>query len=157
MTQASTQHTSQSATQSQCAPRGGKAKQKRPSGPMQVRIKFLPPTIAEAVAAARDIAEDIEGQVEIAAGFMGVEPDAVREEVLRADAEAKKAAEKIESGSQVMVRDKSGSARTVVVQRTRRPASRPVVVERTNRFGTTPSGARTGTIRTFDLTKRPTR
>ena len=141
-------------TDLQTKQRPGKTTQKWPSGPMQVRIKFLPPTVEEAVLAARDLADDIEGQVEIAAGLMGVGPEMVRDEVERVFAQTREAEDKIKAGSQVMVRDRAGGSRAVVVQRTGR-ASRAVVVER-NRFAGNPvTGSRPGTIRTFDLTRRP--
>lgn len=143
-------------TDIQAKPRAGNGARKRPSGPVQIRVKYLPPTIEEAVLAARDLAEDIDGQVEIAAGLMGVDPQAVRGEVERVFAQTREAEEKVKAGSQVMVRDRTGGARAVVVQRTGR-ASRAVVVER-NRFAGAPvAGSRPGTIRTFDLTRRPGR
>ncbi|MGE3643808.1 MAG: hypothetical protein AB7F96_08130 [Beijerinckiaceae bacterium] len=142
-------------TQTQTRNLSKKAAEKPAFRPGPVRVKFLPPSIEEAVEAARDIAEDdIDGQIEIAASLMGVEPAEVRDEVLRLAEEKKRTEAKIQSGSQVMVRDKTGGARAVVVQRTGR-ASRAVVVERSNRFGAAPRAARPGTIRTFDLTRRP--
>lgn len=137
------------------------AKTARSNSP--VRVKYLPPTIEEAVAAAQGLAEDdIEGQVEIAAGLMGVELDDVREAVLA----AAKIQKQFESGARVVVRDRAGSERAVVVQRTgrvrqpmpqatverpRSTARQQVVVERT---GT--SGGRLslpGRVRVFDLTR----
>ena len=127
--------------------------------PGPIRAKRCPPTIAEAVEAARDIADSVEGQIEVAASLMGLDRDAVRAEVERVAAEASKAEERVKSGAQVMVRDRTGGARTVVVQRTGR-ASRAnagaVVVER-KRYTGLGSTPRPGTIRTFDLTKRSNR
>lgn len=42
------------------------------------RVRREPPTIQEAIAAAQDLTEDREQQIEIAAGFMGVSPDEIR-------------------------------------------------------------------------------
>lgn len=42
------------------------------------RVRREPPTIQEAIAAAQDLTEDREQQIEIAAGFMGVSEDEVR-------------------------------------------------------------------------------
>jgi hypothetical protein len=124
--------------------------------PGPIRAKRCPPTIPEAVAAARDIADDIEGQVEIAAALMGVDPEAVRDEVQRAAVESRKSQDRLNSGEQVMVRDRTGGARTVTVQRTGRPARAAVVVERKRFTGLAPV-TRPGTIRTFDLTRRSSR
>lgn len=134
--------------------------------PSPVRVKQFPPTIEEAVAAAQGLAEDdIDGQIEIAAGLMGVSEDDVREAVLAA-AQVQK---QVEQGARVVVRDRAGSERAVVVQRTgrpRQPMSQPaqatvervrasvrpqVIVERTR-----PSSGRLslpGRVRVFDLTQ----
>jgi hypothetical protein len=45
-------------------------------GPLRVRHE--PPTIAEAFAAARDLSADPEGQIEIAAGLMGIPTEEAR-------------------------------------------------------------------------------
>lgn len=42
------------------------------------RVRREPPTIQEAIAAAQDLSEDREQQIELAAGFMGVSEDEVR-------------------------------------------------------------------------------
>jgi hypothetical protein len=42
------------------------------------RVRREPPTIEEAIAAAQDLSDDREQQIEIAAGFMGVTEDEVR-------------------------------------------------------------------------------
>lgn len=122
-------------------------KNDRPPSP--VRVKYLPPTLDEAIAAAQGLAEDdVEGQVEITAGLMGLSEDEVREAVLAA-AQIQK---KIASGDRVVVRDRTGSERAVVVQRAgRRQMSAQVVVERTR-----PSVGRLtlpGRVRVFDLTR----
>lgn len=115
-----------------------------------IRIKKCPPTIEEAIIAAQGLVDEVEAQVEIAAGFMGVEADEVRAQVIRAFEEAK-------SVETLVVADRRGSERAVIVERarTRSPVtverSRPaVVVERTRpRIQLAPR------VRTFDLTRRP--
>lgn len=139
------------------------------SGPMAVRIRFYPPTIPEAVAAARDLADNLDDQAEIAAGLMGFgeagKLELVREEVTRMDEEAKRASAREKSGEQMVLRGRKGSARTVTVEHAGRPKvmrsgrpARAVVVERTGRFAGAPAGGRlsqpTGKVRTFDLTRR---
>ena len=42
------------------------------------RVRHDPPTLEEAIFAARGLTDDFEAQVEIAAGLMEAEPDAVR-------------------------------------------------------------------------------
>ncbi|HZI75028.1 MAG TPA: hypothetical protein VFD73_13575 [Gemmatimonadales bacterium] len=59
-----------------------KPKSPKFSGPPRVRSE--PPTIEEAVAAAQDLAADVEQQVAIAAGLMGVPEDQVWSHVLSA-------------------------------------------------------------------------
>jgi len=117
-----------------------------------IRIKKCPPTIEEAIIAAQGLADDIEGQVEIAAGFMGVAQDDVRPLVLQAFQEA----QTIEKRA---IADRRGAERSVIVERTRvrRPVGSPVnsmggaavIVERRPRIQLTPR------VRTFDLTRRP--
>ncbi|MFE1603224.1 hypothetical protein [Methylobacterium sp. ID0610] len=93
----------------------------RPLPPIRVRRE--PPTVAEAVAAAQDLADDLEQQVEIAAGLIGLPPDEVRPHVLKAvKPKADRAPERIIStGSGLR------GPRTVVVER---KIARPVIVER---------------------------
>lgn len=52
-----------------------------------LRVRHEPPTIEEAVRAAQDVSTDIEQQVELAAGLMGMAHDEVREHVHRQPAE----------------------------------------------------------------------
>ena len=49
-----------------------------------VRVRQEPPTVAEAVAAAQALTPDLEQQVEITAGLMGLTPDEARPFVLEA-------------------------------------------------------------------------
>ena len=48
-----------------------------------LKVRREPPTIEEAVAAAQGLADDVESQVAIAAGLMGIPEDEVRPSVLR--------------------------------------------------------------------------
>ncbi len=115
-----------------------------------IRIKKCPPTIEEAIAAAQGLADDVEAQVEIAAGFMGVEADEVRPQVLRAAEEAR-------TVEKLVVADRRGAERAVVVERTR--TRTPVVVERARAAvvveRTRPRIQLAPRVRTFDLTRRP--
>jgi len=81
------------------------------------RVRHDPPTLAEAVAAARGLTDDIAEQVEIAASLMGLPPDEVRAEVLKASHPRKEV-------STVMLVGRANAPRTVVVER--RPSRRPV-------------------------------
>ena len=47
------------------------------------KVRYEPATIQEAVHAARDLTSDLEQQIEIAAGLIGLGHDEVRDEVLR--------------------------------------------------------------------------
>jgi|SRR5580700_7537990 hypothetical protein len=84
------------------------------------RVREDPPTLAEAIAAARGMTTDVNEQVEIAASLIGLPPDEVRSEVLKAARLAERKAET------VAFVGRPGAARTVVVERkpSRRPASR---------------------------------
>ena len=79
------------------------------------RVKVAPPTLAEAVAAAKDMASDTKSQVEIAAALMGMPEDEVRPEVLKSRAITLKPVRIVSSST--------GAARQVVVERivSRRP------------------------------------
>lgn len=85
------------------------------------RVRRDPPTLAEAIIAAQGIADDVAGQIEIAASLMNVDPEKVRAEVLKA------------RGAQTIVSrppapGRHGPARSVVVERrpSRRAAPRPM-------------------------------
>lgn len=91
-----------------------------------IRVRREPPTIPEAVAAAQDLADEIEHQVEIAAGLIGLPADEVRPHVLAAaQAKPEKAPERILTAG-----SPSRAPRTVIVERRTRP---PVIVERRGR------------------------
>ena len=100
-----------------------------------IRVRREPPTVAEAVAAAQDLADDVEQQVEIAAGLIGLAPDEVRPHVVAA---AKAAAARpprapeprIEQRIMAPASPNRAPPRAVIVERRSRPA---VVVERRTR------------------------
>ncbi len=48
------------------------------------RVRHDPPTLEEAIFAARGLTDDLEGQVEIAASLMGLPPEEVRVAALKA-------------------------------------------------------------------------
>jgi hypothetical protein len=83
------------------------------------RVRHDPPTLAEAIAAARGLTDDVKQQVEIAAALMDLTPDEVRPEVLKAAAKRK-------DTSEIAYVGRAGAPRTVVVERlpSRRPAGR---------------------------------
>lgn len=91
-----------------------------------IRVRREPPTIPEAISAAQDLADDLEQQVEIAAGLIGLPLDEVRPHVLAAE---KPKPEKI-SERILTAGSPSRAPRTVIVERRTRP---PVVVERRGR------------------------
>ncbi|WP_336485776.1 hypothetical protein [Methylobacterium nigriterrae] len=95
-----------------------------------IRVRREPPTIAEAVMAAQDLADDLEQQVEIAAGLIGLPPDEVRPHVLAA--ERPKPEPRFERAPERILGPASPSRapRTVIVERRTRA---PVVVERRGR------------------------
>lgn len=115
-----------------------------------IRIKKCPPTIEEAIAAAQGLADEIDAQAEIAAGFMGVPAEDVLPLVVKAAEEAKSVETRV-------VADRRGSERAVIVERARTRA--PVTVERTRPAvvveRTRPRIQLAPRVRTFDLTRRP--
>jgi hypothetical protein len=82
------------------------------------RVRRDPPTVAEAVAAARDLTDDVQEQIEIAASLMNLPPEQVRPEVLKAASSMRKEA------STVAFVGRAGAPRTVVVERV--PSRRPM-------------------------------
>ena len=74
------------------------------------RVRRDPPTIAEAIAAARDLTDDVQQQIEIAASLMNLPPDQVRPEVLKAASPRKDV-------NTVAFVGRAGAPRTVVVER----------------------------------------
>ena len=81
------------------------------------RVRHDPPTLEEAIVAARGLTDDVEQQVEIAASLMEVPPDEVRAALTKVPAPRKSAT--------VTFTGRAGSHRAVVVERkTRRPGTR---------------------------------
>ncbi|WP_232631257.1 hypothetical protein [Methylobacterium sp. Leaf118] len=93
-----------------------------------IRVRREPPTVAEAVAAAQDLADDVEQQVEIAAGLIGLALEEVRPHVLAA---AKAAATRSHRAPEQRIlaptSPNRAPPRAVIVERRSRPT---VVVER---------------------------
>jgi hypothetical protein len=74
------------------------------------KVRHDPPTLKEAIAAAQDLSDKVQDQIEIAAGFMDLSVDEVRAEVL-------KAAPPRHSGRIVTSTGREGGSRTVIVER----------------------------------------
>ena len=81
------------------------------------RVRRDPPTVAEAVAAARGLTDDVQEQIEIAASLMDLPPDQVKPEVLKATTARKDA-------NTVAFVGRAGAPRPVVVERV--PSRRPI-------------------------------
>lgn len=100
----------------------------RKTGPLPpIKVRREPPTIDEAVAAAQGLADDVESQVAIAAGLMGLSEEEVRPSVLSSPPPAPSPAARPERGYG------DGPRRPVVVVVERRGATgrlqRPAVRE----------------------------
>src|SRR5579862_2397779 len=82
------------------------------------RVRHDPPTLAEAIVAARGLTDDVAQQIEIAASLMDLPPDEVRPAVLKAASPRKDV-------STVAFVGHPGAPRAVVVERkvSRRPAA----------------------------------
>lgn len=95
---------------------------KNPASLPPIKVRHEPPTIAEALAAAEDLADDLDLRIEIAAGLMGISEEEVRPLALEAEAQAKAARPRLGARTlsvqapslNVAVR---GGMRTVVVER----------------------------------------
>jgi hypothetical protein len=74
------------------------------------RVRHDPPTLEEAIFAARGLTDDFEAQVEIAAGLMEAEPDAVRSALKKMPTSRKPAAT-------LAFTNRGGAERSVVVER----------------------------------------
>jgi hypothetical protein len=74
------------------------------------RVRHDPPTLEEAIFAARGLTDDVEAQVEIAAGLMEAEPEVVR-------AALKKTPVPRKSNSTLAFTSRGGAERSVVVER----------------------------------------
>jgi hypothetical protein len=74
------------------------------------RVRHDPPTIEEAISAARDLTDDLEEQVEIAAGLMDLPPEDVRAALTKMPVPRKPAAT-------LAFTNRGGAERAVVVER----------------------------------------
>jgi hypothetical protein len=83
------------------------------------RVRHDPPTLEEAIFAARGLTDDVDQQVEIAAGLMEVPADDVREALRKSPPPRKQAT--------VAFTNRGGAERSVVVERKtpRRTIARP--------------------------------
>lgn len=89
------------------------------------RVRFDPPSIAEAIAAAQGLSDDPEDQAGIAASLLGADIEMMRGEVARAG--RRKASEGIAFAG------REGASRAVVVER--RTVRRPMSVRTNSRSG----------------------
>jgi hypothetical protein len=76
------------------------------------RVRHDPPTLEEAIFAARGLTDDIEQQAEIAAGLMSMPLDEVREALLKTPQPRKQA-----TATTVAFTGRAGTHRAVVVER----------------------------------------
>ncbi len=74
------------------------------------RVRHDPPTLKEAIAAAQGLSDELQEQIEIAAGFMDLPVEDVRAEVMKAAPERKASRITLSTG-----REKT--SRTVIVER----------------------------------------
>ncbi len=78
------------------------------------RVRRDPPTLEEAIFAAKGLSDDLQAQIEIAASLMGVTQESVKAEIMKAGHNRARPTRLISSGP---------ARRTVVVEhRVRRPA-----------------------------------
>ncbi len=89
------------------------------------RVRFDPPTLKEAIFAARGLTGELQQQAEIAASLMELPVEDVRAELLKTAPPR--------SSAQIMTNGREGIARTVIVER--KPSRRPAVT------GAVPSGS----------------
>jgi len=87
------------------------------------RVRHDPPTVAEAVAAAQGLTDNISDQIEIAASLMGVAQEEVREAVMAAGPQRR--------NIDVVAVGNARSPRSVIVER--KPARRMVTNRAFNR------------------------
>jgi 2-phospho-L-lactate guanylyltransferase (CobY/MobA/RfbA family) len=85
------------------------------------RVRRDPPTLEEAIAAAQGLSDELDEQIEIAAGLMALPVEAVRAEVL-------KAAKPVKLARVVMAPSREGATRTVIVERKPSRRLRPTAV-----------------------------
>lgn len=95
-------------------------KSNRPLPPLRVRRE--PPTVEEAVIAAQALTDDLEQQVEVAAGLIGLPADEVRPHVLNAPPPPR---EPVVRPERVGVGSRRSTPTVVVVQRRSRAPGAP--------------------------------
>jgi protein involved in polysaccharide export with SLBB domain len=88
------------------------------------RVRHDPPTVAEAVAAAQGLTDNVSDQIEIAASLMGVGQEEVREAVMAAASPSRRNIDIVAVGN-------ARSPRSVIVER--KPARRMVTNRAVNR------------------------
>ena len=83
------------------------------------RVRHDPPTLDDAIAAARGLTDDVQAQIEIAASLMDLPTDQVRSEVLKSATPRKNV-------NRVAFTGRGGMQRSVIVERKtpRRPAGK---------------------------------
>jgi 2-phospho-L-lactate guanylyltransferase (CobY/MobA/RfbA family) len=85
------------------------------------RVRRDPPTLEEAIAAAQGLSDELNEQIEIAAGLMALPVEAVRAEVL-------KTAKPVKPARIVVTPSREGTTRTVIVERKPSRRLRPTAV-----------------------------
>lgn len=75
------------------------------------RVRHDPPTLEEAIAAARGLTDDVQAQIEIAASLMEMPIDQVRTAVLKSATPAR------QTQSRVAFTSRGGMQRSVIVER----------------------------------------
>ena len=105
----------------------GKTSGPNPSGTWKTkygarRVRHDPPTLEDAIAAARGLTDDLHAQIEIAAALMDLPPDQVRSEVLKSATPRKNI-------NHLALTGRGGMQRTVIVERKtpRRPAGKTLL------------------------------
>jgi 2-phospho-L-lactate guanylyltransferase (CobY/MobA/RfbA family) len=86
------------------------------------RVRHDPPTLEEAISAAQGLSDELDEQIEIAAGLMALPVEAVRAEVLKSVKPVVKPARVVVAPS------REGAARTVIVERKPSRRLRPTAV-----------------------------
>jgi hypothetical protein len=81
------------------------------------RVRFDPPTLNEAIAAARGLTDELQQQAEIAASLMELPVEEVRAELLKTAPPR--------GSAQIVTNGREGAARTVIVERKRSRVRRP--------------------------------
>jgi len=81
------------------------------------RVRYDPPTLKEAIAAARGLTGELHQQAEIAASLINLPMEEVRAELLKT--------EPPRGSAQIVTNGREGIARTVVVERKRSRVRRP--------------------------------